>query len=52
MCLKGKKTVPEEPGNFRCKKCGATASKKDKGDLCKPEKIAGGKQDKKGKKSK
>ena len=37
MCLKGKKTAPEEKGSFRCRKCGATARKKDK--LCKPEKI-------------
>lgn len=37
MCLKGKKTAPETPGNFRCKKCGATAEKKKK--LCKPQKI-------------
>ena len=37
MCLKGKKTAKEKPGNFRCEKCGATAKKKDK--LCKPEKI-------------
>ena len=39
MCLKGKKTAPYEPGNYECKKCGATARKKDK--LCKPQKIKG-----------
>jgi hypothetical protein len=37
MCLKGKKTVPEKKGNFRCSKCGATSDKKKK--LCEPEKI-------------
>jgi hypothetical protein len=37
MCLKGKKTAPEKPGNFKCKKCGATSKKK--GDLCEPKKI-------------
>lgn len=37
MCLKGKKTAPEAPGNFRCGKCGATAAKKKK--LCEPKKI-------------
>lgn len=50
MCLKGKKTAPAEPNNYRCKKCGATASKKDKGALCKPEKIGSGKAKKKAKK--
>lgn len=52
MCLKGKKTAPAEPGNYRCKKCGATASKKDKGALCKPEKIGNDKAKKKAKKGK
>jgi hypothetical protein len=52
MCLKGKKTAPADPGNFRCTKCGATATKKDKGELCKPEKIAAAKKDKKPKKGK
>lgn len=37
MCLKGKKTAPEESGNFKCKKCGATSKKKK--DLCDPKKI-------------
>ena len=37
MCLKGKKTAPDKPGNFACKKCGATAKKKK--DLCEPKKI-------------
>ena len=37
MCLKGKKTAPHKPGNFECKKCGATAKKK--GDLCDGKKI-------------
>jgi hypothetical protein len=37
VCLKGKKTAPEKPGNYKCKKCGATA--KDKGKLCDPKKI-------------
>ena len=50
MCLKGKKTAPREPGNYECKKCGATATKKDKGELCKPEKIEGDKKAKKDKK--
>ncbi len=37
MCLKGKKTAPEKPGNYACQRCGATAVKK--GKLCKPKKI-------------
>jgi hypothetical protein len=37
MCLKGKKKVKEKPGNFRCKRCGATSKKKK--DICKPKKI-------------
>jgi hypothetical protein len=37
MCLKGKKTAKDKPGNFRCEKCGGIAKKK--GDVCKPEKI-------------
>lgn len=39
MCLKGKKTVKEKPGNYVCSKCGATASAKKKDKICKPEKI-------------
>jgi hypothetical protein len=35
--MKGKKKAPREPGNFECRKCGATHGKKDK--LCKPRKI-------------
>ncbi|NSW58332.1 MAG: hypothetical protein HPY44_20175 [Armatimonadetes bacterium] len=46
-CLKGKKTAPEKPGNYKCSKCGATA--KSKGDLCKPEKIKDAKKKKKDK---
>jgi len=38
-CLKGKKTAPGKPGNYKCKKCGATA--KSKKGLCKPKKIKG-----------
>jgi len=37
MCLKGKKTAPEKPGNFMCEKCGATSKKKK--ELCHPKKI-------------
>jgi len=37
MCLKGKKTVKDDKAKFVCKKCGATAAKKD--DMCKPEKV-------------
>lgn len=37
MCLKGKKTAPSKPGNFTCKKCGATSKKKK--ELCEPKKI-------------
>ena len=37
MCLKGKKAAANKPGNFRCRKCGATAKKK--GKLCEPGKI-------------
>jgi len=37
MCLKGKKTAAEKPGNYRCTKCGATAKKKK--ELCEPKKI-------------
>ncbi len=37
MCMKGEKQAKGKPGNFRCKKCGATARKK--GKLCKPKKI-------------
>lgn len=37
MCLKGKKSAPEKPGNYKCTKCGAVAKKK--GKLCKPKKI-------------
>ncbi|MFW5839328.1 MAG: hypothetical protein ACOCZE_01980 [Planctomycetota bacterium] len=36
-CLKGKKKAKEKPGNYVCKKCGATHKKK--GKLCKAKKI-------------
>jgi len=36
-CLKGKKEAREEPGNFRCKDCGAVSKKKKR--LCEPKKI-------------
>ena len=51
-CLKGKKEAKEEPGNYRCKKCGAVTEKKKR--LCEPKKIkeAGGDKDKKGTKDK
>lgn len=52
MCLKGKKKAPHEPGNYVCTKCGATATKKDKGDICKPEKITAEAKDKDDKKAK
>ncbi len=38
-CLKGKTKAPEKAGNYKCKKCGATHTKK--GKLCKPKKIKG-----------
>jgi len=49
MCMKGKKTAPAAAGNFRCAKCGAVVTKKDKGHLCKAEKIKAEKKGKKGK---
>lgn len=54
MCVKGKKKAKEEPGNYRCERCGGVS--KDKKDLCKPKKIKGDKDksgsDKKKKKKK
>jgi len=37
VCLKGKCTAKDKPGNYKCKKCGAIAAKK--GKLCDPKKI-------------
>lgn len=36
-CLRGEKKAKSKPGNYRCKKCGATSKKKD--DICRPKKI-------------
>jgi hypothetical protein len=36
-CKKGKSSAPAEPGNYKCKKCGAVVKKKKK--ICKPKKI-------------
>jgi len=36
-CLKGRKKAEDEPGNYRCRRCGATSEKKR--PLCKPKKI-------------
>jgi len=38
--LKGRKQAKEEPGNFRCKRCGALSRKK--GRLREPKKIRKG----------
>jgi phosphohistidine phosphatase len=42
-CLKGKSEAAEEPGNFKCEKCGAVSAAK--GRLCHPGKIKGKKKE-------
>jgi len=50
-CLKGKSEVKKNKAKFICKKCDALT--KDKGDVCKPEKVEKAKELKKnGKKDK
>jgi hypothetical protein len=50
-CLKGKSEVKKNKAKYVCKKCDALT--KDKGDICRPEKLEKPKESKKdGKKAK